>query len=246
MLKLITIFILSMVHMNPAMAVDYKPAAPIEQISTKTSIIEKEIRQAAVRVSVPFTGGHGSGSYIKHKDVHLVITAQHVTDGPLGATYLVSHKEESHIGTLIYSDSVSDVAILYVNNPFDSIEPMKFDPIEETAEVGTAIYYSGYPSHHKLMSFTGRVAGHENKSEIPGGKEILLQTYGWFGCSGSVIYNLKGQQVGVLYGVDVEYYPDIQVQENMIWVAPINRIKIDKALGAFCRGYQGKTPKACK
>jgi len=44
----------------------------------------------------------------------------------------------------------------------------------------------------------------------------------------------------------VEYYPDIQVQENMIWVVPISEIKIDKALRAFCRGYQGKTPKACK
>ena len=100
---------------------------------------------------------------------------------------------------------MSDIGILYVGNPFDSIEPMKYDPIEKTAAVGTAIYYSGYPSHHKLMSFTGRVAGHENKSEIPGGKEIILQTYGWFGCSGSVVYNLKGQQIGVLYGVDVEY-----------------------------------------
>ena len=96
------------------------------------------------------------------------------------------------------------------------------------------------------MSFTGRVAGFET---VPGprtGKHIILQTYGWFGCSGSVIYNLKGQQVGVLYGVDVEYYPDIQVQENMIWVVPMSEVKIDKALGAFCRGYQGKTPKACK
>ena len=229
-----------------ANSADYAPPEPIEHISAKSSAIEKQIRQAAVRVSVPFTGGHGSGSYIIYKDVHMVITAQHVVNGALGTTYLVSHKEESHIGILIYSDPISDIGILYVGNTFDSIKPMKFNPIEEVADVGTAIYYSGYPSHHKLMSFTGRVAGHENKTEIPGGKEILLQTYGWFGCSGSVIYNLKGQQIGVLYGVDVEYYPDIQVQENMIWVAPMKRIKIDKALSVFCRGYQGKTPKACK
>ena len=96
------------------------------------------------------------------------------------------------------------------------------------------------------MSFVGRVAGHETNGTTKPGKHIILQTYGWFGCSGSVIYNLKGQQVGVLYGVDVEYYPDMQVQENMIWVVPMKEIKIDKALGAFCRGYQGKPPKACK
>ena len=225
---------------------NYNPTLPVDHVAISATSVEKQIRQAAVRITVPFSGGHGSGSYIKYKDLHLVITAQHVTDGPLGTSYLASYKEESHIATLIYSDEANDIAILYIGNPFDRIEPMKYDPIEQTAAVGTEIFYSGYPSHHKLMSFTGRVAGHE---PVPGprtGKHIILQTYGWFGCSGSVVYNTKGQQIGVLYGVDVEYYPDIQVQENMIWVVPMNNIKIDKAIGALCRGYQGKTPKACK
>lgn len=244
MLKFIKIILLCLM---PAIAMaDYTPPAPAEQISSKSLAIEKEIRSASVRVTVPFTGGHGSGSYIRYKDVHLVITAQHVADKRLGTSYLLTHKEESHLGILIYSDPVSDIAILYVSTHFRTIEPMKFDPVAGIAEVGTAIYYSGYPSHHKLMSFTGRIAGHENKKEIPGSKEIILQTYGWFGCSGSVIYNMKGQQIGILYGVDVEYYPDIQVQENMIWVAPISRINMENALAPFCRGYQGKRPKACK
>jgi len=230
----------------PAYASEYKPTVPIEHVESSTSVVEKDVRQAAVRVTVPLTGGHGSGSYIKHKDVHLVITAQHVADGSIGTPYMVHHKHESHIATLIYSDELNDIAVLYVGNPFDSIKPLKFNPIKHTAEVGTEIFYSGYPSRHKLMSFVGRVAGHENKKEIPGGKEILLQTYGWFGCSGSVIYDTSGRQIGILYGVDVEYYPDIQVQENMIWVVPINRLKIEKALSEFCRDYPGKRPKACK
>tara|TARA_R110000824_G_scaffold400382_1_gene607805 strand:- start:481 stop:1215 length:735 start_codon:yes stop_codon:yes gene_type:complete len=227
-------------------AQNYEPAPPIETVNAKMRSIEKKARDAAVRVTVPFVGGHGSGSYIEYKGAHLVITAQHVVNGPLGTTYAVSHKEESHLGILIYTDKVNDIGILYVGNPFKLIEPMKFDPVEGVAPVGAEVFYSGYPSHHKLMSFTGRVAGFET---VPGprtGKHIILQTYGWFGCSGSVIYNLKGQQVGVLYGVDVEYYPDIQVQENLIWVVPMSEVKIDKALGAFCRGFQGKTLKACK
>lgn len=243
MLKFFTII---MMMMGIAHGAEYTPNLPVDHIETVASTVERNVRQAAVRVTVPFNGGHGSGSYIKYKDAHLVFTAQHVADGSLGTTYLVHHKQESHIAILIYADELNDIAILYVGNPFKSIKPIKFDPVIETASVGTEIFYSGYPSHHKLMSFTGRVAGHENKKEIPGAKEILLQTYGWFGCSGSVIYNAKGQQVGILYGVDVEYYPDIQVQENMIWVVPMNRMKIDKALSAFCRGYQGKRPKACK
>jgi len=240
------LLVLSVLLTTNAYAQDYEPKKPVETVNAEMRSIEKKARNAAVRVTVPLTGGHGSGSYIIYKDVHLVITAQHVVSEALGTSYLVSHKEESHIGILIYSDKVNDIGILYIGNPFRFAEPMKFNPVEDVAPVGAAVFYSGYPSHHKLMSFTGRVAGFET---VPGprvGKHIILQTYGWFGCSGAVIYNLKGQQVGVLYGVDVEYYPDIQVQENMIWVVPINEVKIDKALGAFCRGYQGKTPKACK
>jgi S1-C subfamily serine protease len=222
----------------------YAPDKPNENISSSMSTIETRIRQAAVKVTVPFSGGHGSGSYIKYKDIHIVFTAQHVSDGPLGVSYLVTYKQESHIGTLIYSDPINDIAILYLATPFRAVEPIKFNPLEDVASVGTNIVYSGYPSTHKLMSFTGRVAGYENGPGI--GKHIILQTYGWFGCSGSMIYTLKGQQIGVLYGVDVEYYPNTQVQENMIWVVPINKVKIDKALGDFCRGYLGKRPKACK
>jgi len=71
----------------------YTPDKPNENISSSMSTIETRIRQAAVRVTVPFSGGHGSGSYIKYKDVHLVFTAQHVSDGPLGVSYLVTYKQ---------------------------------------------------------------------------------------------------------------------------------------------------------
>ena len=245
------LFLFSLFATMPAMAatipeVTAQLKAPTETIGSGMRSIEKKIRDASVRVTVPFVGGHGSGSYIKYKDLHLVMTAQHETSAPVGTTYLVSHKEESHIGILIYSDPVHDISLLFIANPFRSIEPMDFDPLKKAAPVGQEIFYSGYPSHHKLMSFAGRVAGYENIEGPLPGKHIILQTYGWFGCSGSVIYNTDGKIVGVLYGVDVEYYPDIQVQENLIWVAPINYLNIEKALKPFCRGFQGKTPKACK
>ena len=204
----------------------YTPDKPSETISSSMSSMETKVRSAAVRITVPYTGGHGSGSYIKYKDMHIVFTAQHVSSGAIGTNYLVSYKQESHIGTLIYSDPQNDIAILYLLTPFRTIDPMKYNPLEDVASVGTSIVYSGYPSSHKLMSFTGRVAGYADGEGV--GKQIILQTYGWFGCSGSVIYNLKGQQIGVLYGVDVEYYPDTQVQENMIWVVPINQVKIEE------------------
>ena len=244
MLKYIKAMILMIIcTVTPASA--YSPELPLENISANTSSVEKKIREAAVRVTAPFTGGHGSGSYIRYKDANLVFTAQHVADGKLGTNYLITYKSESRMATLIYADVANDIAILYLSTKFRTIEPMKYSPLDKIAEVGTNIVYSGYPSTHKLMSFTGRVAGHETGNTI-GSKEIILQTYGWFGCSGSMIYTLKGQQVGVLYGVDVEYYPNTQVQENMIWVAPITEVKIDKALRDFCRTYHGTKLKACR
>ena len=223
----------------------YKPLLPVDSVNVTMTSIEKRVRDAAVKVTIPFNGGHGSGSYIKYKDIYLVITAQHVADGALGTSYLVSHNHESHVATLIWANDKEDMAVLFVGNPFKSIKPMEFRPQEKTAEVGTEVYYSGYPSHHNLMSFRGRVAGHEDGPGI--GKHIILHTYGWFGCSGSVIYDSKGNIVGVLYGVDVEYIPHAQVQENMIWVVPINKMKIDAALDQLCRGWRGKEPlKACK
>ena len=244
MLKLFGMMLALMIGAGTANGADYSPTLPIDHVETINNTIEKKVRAASVRVTVPFTGGHGSGSYIKYKDVELIFTAQHVADGELGVNYLITYKQESHMATLIYSDPQNDIAILRLRTSFRNTEPMKYTPRENIAEIGTNVIYSGYPSTHKLMSFTGRVAGYENGPGV--GKEIILQTYGWFGCSGSVIYDTKGRQVGILYGVDVEYYPNMQVQENMIWVAPITDIKIDRALKHFCSEYRGKPPKACR
>jgi S1-C subfamily serine protease len=228
----------------PAFAeTEYKPSLPVTTVESM-SRVEKKVRDAALKVTVPFSGGHGTGSYIQYKDLHLVVTAQHVAHGRLGTNYLLTHKNESHLGVLIYADEDNDIAILYVGNHFKFIKPMKYNPREDVAPPGTEIIYSGFPSDHKLMSFTGRVAGHEDAPGI--GQHLVLQTYGWFGCSGSAIYDLGGRLVGILYGIDVEYYPNIRVQENMIWVVPINKINIQKAIKPFCNGYQGKEPKACK
>ena len=66
---------------------------PVEHLETRSSTVERNVRNAAVRVTIPWSGGHGSGSYIKYKDIHLVITAQHVTDRELGTSYLVFTKK---------------------------------------------------------------------------------------------------------------------------------------------------------
>ena len=216
---------------------------PAEQINSSMNMAQKRAREAAVKVTTPF-GGHGSGSYLVYKDAHLVLTAQHVADGALGTTYYIKKNDEVKLATLIWADVDADMALLYLSERFTTIDPIRWDPQSKMAEVGTSITYSGYPSSHKLMTFQGVVSGYEDKQGV--GKQIILNTYGWFGCSGSVIYTLSGEIVGVLYGVDVEYQPNVQIQENMIWVIPIQRLKIDVALKPLCEGMPKGHLRACR
>ena len=71
---------------------DYKPQKPIEKVSKGLSLNEKRVRGAAVKVVT--TTGHGSGTVVQYKDLTLVLTAKHVTDGSLGQTYLISKDVE--------------------------------------------------------------------------------------------------------------------------------------------------------
>jgi len=213
-----------------------------EPVSAAMSSIEKKVRDAAVTV-VATRGGHGSGSLVRYKDVVLVITAQHVADGALGTTYHIMKGEEIESVTLIYSDSIHDIAILYVPNELQFANPMKYSPRKSIIDVGEEVTYSGYPSTHQLMTFRGRVAGYEILSDA--GIQILLHTHGWFGCSGSVVYDSKGNIVGVLWGIDVENDPYYQVIGNLIWIVSIEALDIDKGLKTLCRSTKKKL-KACK
>lgn len=221
---------------------DYKPLIINESISASMSTIERQVRKAAVQIRTNM-GGHGTGSLIIYKGTQFVITAEHVVDEEIGTVYQLIHENESIVGILIYADKTHDIALLAVPRKFVSAKPMKYNPIKNILAVGSEITYSGYPSRHSLMTFRGRVAGYEHQNNK--GTQIILHTYGWFGCSGSVIYNAKGNLVGVLWGVDVEYIPDYQVQENMIWVSPIGNLNIERAIGKWCEEIDHRSS-ACR
>ena len=209
----------------------YKSTLISEPVNSTISKIELKVREAAVKVHAP-GAGHGSGSYLVHKGFHFILTAQHVADGVLGSTYMISKDGEFLPGILTYSNEVDDMAVLYLPTQFVDVKPMRYKPAKSILEIGKQITYSGYPSSHALMTIRGRVAGHEMKPSA--GKQIILHTYGWFGCSGSVIYDEEGTVVGVLWGVDAEYYPSTAVVEDMIWVAPIQKLNIDIPIRTIC------------
>jgi S1-C subfamily serine protease len=232
---------LSMMFSHAVIGADnYTPKNPVEKVNRSLSLVEKKVRNAAVKVVT--SGGHGSGTVVEYRDLTLVLTAKHVADGRIGTNYLISTENEQRMSTLVYQSEEHDVAVLILQNDFYHLKPMTWKPAKKY-DIGTDIVYSGHPSWHKLMSFQGRIVGYEQ--DPAAGTQIIVNTYGWFGCSGSGIYNTDGELVGILYGVDVQYAYGAQIQENMIWVAPIKNINIDDSLAAFCRGTI-KNYRACK
>ena len=210
----------------------------IEAVNLMSSV-EKKVREAAVKIYTP-RGGHGSGGLIKYKDLHLVLTAHHVADGPLGQDYYIAAPGETRRAVLVYKDPLHDISLLYLPAKFENYDSMKWKVLDSIAPVGHEINYSGFPSWHSLMSFRGHVAGYETIPEA--GQQIILQTYGYFGSSGSVVYDNEGKIIGVLWGVDVQRDG---IHKNIIWVAPIQNLNMDLALSALCNSV-ADNPKACR
>jgi len=211
-------------------------------ISDSLTRVERNVRGAAVRVTDG--EGHGSGSIVRYHDMQLVLTAQHVADGMPGHPYIVVNGNTQAVAILIYSDPSHDIAVLYLapDNPL-SDKGLRYRPRTEILDVGGSITYSGHPSYHSLMTYRGYVAGRES---IPGsGVQLLLNTYGWFGCSGSVVYDTSGRIVGILWGVDIERHPTLQVQENMVWVSPIQNLDLATAIVPLCEALENE-PRACR
>ena len=216
-----------------------KAPLPLSKVASFTSTdglthVEKNVRRAAVKVRRG--GGHGSGSYVMLGGFHVIITAQHVADGVIGSTYTIAPPTGKSVsGRLVWSNEVDDIAVILVPE-IESRRPMHFDPLDEPAQVGTVVTYSGHPSHFSLLSFRGMIAGQE---KLRKGKSLVLHSYGWFGCSGSVVYDLEGQMVGVLWGVSVAGRSyGARIQEDLTFLTPAHKIKEKAVVKAIC----GATP----
>mgnify|MGYP003149492425 CR=1 FL=1 len=217
-----------------------------QPISVAMTKMEKKVRNAAVKVHSP--NGHGSGSLIKYKGSHFIITAFHVVEAEriyFGKTFLIQGINQTKNASLVYFNKTHDIAVLYLpkEEHFHYTTPMKWKPHDGKPPVGVAITYSGYPSWHNLMTFRGRVAGYEVFGEI--GEQIILNIYGWFGSSGSVVYTEKGDIIGLLWAVDVEQHPAFQVNEDMVWISPVIHINMKEALRAVC-SHAVSLPRGCE
>ena len=183
------------------------------------SIVEKRTRKASVKVKSILQGGHGSGTYMVAYGRRIVATAAHVVRDE--TTMLIEgRKDEAVIGKVVFVDHAVDLAFLVVPE-METRTAVRYRPqlrYNETL-VGTNLTYTGFPSHHDLLTIRGYVAALEYNM-------IVANMFGWFGSSGSGVFDDQGRYVGCVSGIDMGRFGGgyrIPIEE-IVWVAPITSI----------------------
>jgi len=189
--------------------------------------IKLRAREAAVRVEEAWSMGYGSGSYFKHGKLHFVITAHHVVASG-GPVLVISPTGEAVPGIVVFRAPEADIAVIAIAG-MQSRKPMPFKPLKKVVEPGTEITYSGHPGHHMLtQTFMGTVSGYEERY----GGYVLVNSFIWFGSSGSCMFDKNGRLVGIVSAIEVQGFVTRQALPGLAWVKSITDVDEDSILTA--------------
>jgi len=182
------------------------------------TVSEQRSRTAAVKVRSLLHGGHGSGTYMVAHNRRVVATAAHVVRNE-SAMAIDGRDGETVVGQVIFVDSENDIAFLVVPE-MKSRTAIRYRPrnIYNERLIGTSVTYTGFPSHHDLLTIRGYVSSLEHNM-------VIANMFGWFGSSGSGVYDQSGRFVGVVSAIDVGRYGLNRLPlDSIVWVAPISKI----------------------
>lgn len=184
------------------------------------TLTEQRSRTAAVKVRSLTQGGHGSGTYMVAYGRRIVATAAHVVRNET-VMAIDGRDGETVVGQVIFVDHDVDIAFLVVPE-LKTRTAVRFNPrkVYDERLIGTHLTYTGFPSHHDLLTIRGYVAALEYNM-------VITNMFGWFGSSGSGVYDQKGRLVGVVSGIDVGNIGFRLPLESIVWVAPVSKIDLD-------------------
>ena len=186
------------------------------------SITEQRARSAAVKVRSLLQGGHGSGTYMIAHGRRVVVTAAHVVRNE-SVMAIDGRDGETVVGQVVFSDPEVDIAVIVVPE-LETRTAMRFRPQRHYNErlVGTSLTYTGFPSHHDLLTIRGYIAAIERE-------HLVTNMFGWFGSSGSGVFDQHGRYMGCVSGIDVGRFgfgTRIPL-ESIVWVAPVSMLDLE-------------------
>jgi len=180
---------------------EYEVRDAVVQLTGNHDSTLEASRKATFRITSirPQGNAIGTATLFSYKGEQIIVTAAHVVRDAYGA-FIESRYEPGveRALELIYYDEDADIAILLPTAEIDSIKPIKLRTAKlKHMSVGTKTIYSGYPNNHSLLTIHGWISGFSSNADI------ILDTYGWGGASGSAVFDEKGRLLGVLSAMDV-------------------------------------------
>ena len=183
------------------------------------TLSEQRARKAAVKVRSLLQDGHGSGTYMVAYGRRIVATAAHVVRSE--STMAIDGRDgETVIGKVIFTDHDVDLAFLVVPE-METRTAIRYRPQTRYDDrlVGTDLTYTGFPSHHDLLTIRGYIAALEQNM-------VVSNMFAWFGSSGSGVFDQHGRYVGCVSGIDVGRFGfGLRLPlEEIVWIAPASQI----------------------
>ena len=183
------------------------------------SITEQRARSAAVKVRSLLQGGHGSGTYMIAHGHRVVVTAAHVVRNE-SVMAIDGRDGETVVGQVVFVDHDIDIAFIVVPE-METRTAVRYRPQRRYDErlVGTNLTYTGFPSHHDLLTIRGYVAAVEKE-------HLVTNMFGWFGSSGSGVFDQHGRYMGCVSGIDMGSMGwGVRIPlESIVWVAPASML----------------------
>jgi len=197
---------------NEVAAQTFHDTTQVLELSQLTPV-EVIARNAAVKVRDPFDKGHGSGTYMKMHGRYVVVTAAHVVED--FTTMLIEAREdEVVVGTVVYRDFRVDLAIIVVPQIRSRIAA-PWRPCKDNRNLlGASVTYTGFPGEHDLLTIRGHVASLERDM-------VVTNMFGWYGASGSGVFDQRGRFIGVVVGIDVGRWDMPIPLDSIVWVSPV-------------------------
>jgi S1-C subfamily serine protease len=183
----------------------------------RLSITEQRARQAAVKVRSLLKAGHGSGTYMIAHGRRVVVTAAHVVRSE--SVMAVDGRDgETVVGQVVFTDQKNDIAFIIVPE-IKTRTAVRYRPQQRYDErlIGTNITYTGFPSHHDLLTIRGYISALEHEM-------LVTNMFGWFGSSGSGVFDQSGRLLGVVSGIDVGNIGFRIPLESIVWLAAVSQL----------------------